>query len=119
MPWNGLRVSAVLRTLPILEVVDLLVGLLLQLGNFVGELSAICIRRVFGFGGLTVVRGACGIFHVAPRLLRRALYLVGYALIGELLVADCLTYLLFCLADTLIEFSRYAVLIHLYLLEPT
>ena len=56
MPWNGLRVSAVLRVLPILEVVDLGVGFLLHLGNFVGELSAIRICRVFGFGGLTIVR---------------------------------------------------------------
>src|ERR1700748_3976656 len=64
---------------------------------------------------MTVMRGTCGVLGIAPGLLGRALHLVGDALIGQLLITDCLAHLFLCLADTLIEFSCYLVLIHIYL----
>ena len=74
--------------LAILEVIDLVIHLLLDLGNLVGNAFTIHTRGVFCFRHMTIVRGTRGVLRVAPCFLGRALHLIGDALIGELLVAD-------------------------------
>ena len=79
-------------TLAILEVIDLVIHLLLDLGNLVGNAFTIHTRGVFCFGHVAIVGGTRGILRVAPGFFCRTLHLIGDALIGELLVADSIAY---------------------------
>jgi hypothetical protein len=89
-------------------VVDLPLGVLDGVYDFVADIRGVVLGDVS-----PIVGGLLGsIFHIAPRLLGCALQLVGYALVGQILVSDSFTNFFFHTAGNLIDFSAYLFFVH-------
>src|ERR1700748_1081984 len=83
-----LGIGCVLGTLTILELIDFVIHFLLHLGDLVSKSLTVYRGVAFSFGFVAIAGRARCVLRVAPCFLGRALYLIGYALVGKLLVAN-------------------------------
>jgi hypothetical protein len=92
--------------------IDPVIDVLANIIDFLANSGTRVIRSELRLGLVTIRRNSGCILYVAPRLFGGALYLVGYALIGQLLVAYGFTNALFDASRYLLHLAGHLILIH-------
>src|ERR1700681_1695712 len=93
--------------------IDPVIDVLANIADFLANSSTSILRSELRLCLVAIRRNSGCILYVAPRLLGGALYLVGYALIGHLLVAYGFTHALFNASRYLLHLAAHLILIHL------